>query len=152
MKTPSEFASTLKRLMVASKFHMTDWSVILNVKESVVWQWFVDAAFPSAEVMRRIVRTLDENSTITDEMMEAFETMADKNLYVISPWLIESRTLAEYMTLPIREAFMRTLDTVRPDLQERVLLEAAELARHWREKEVPHPSVKERRQKLRNVV
>ncbi len=152
MKQPSEFASTLKKLMNVAGYSVTEWSNILNVREYAVWGWFMDAAFPSPETMRRIVRTLEENSNITDEMMEEFETMSDKNLYVISPWLLDARTLSEYMTQPIREAFMRTLDTVRPDLQEKVLLEAAELARHWRDKQVPRPSVKERRQKLRNVV
>jgi len=131
----SEFAKFLRRIFDPKGpcgMSRHEWATVLAVTESTITRWGDDASFPGPESLRRIYKTLEEDPGTRDLFAE-FKAVAAKPFHKLSPIATGNYpTLAHYMVRPIREAFLRTLDTITPDQQEAVLFEAAELARQRR--------------------
>ncbi len=146
----SEFAKMLRGMLDAHS--RSEWAEILNVTESAISQWLGDDTFPRPESLRRIVRALEENVDVPDRVLEEFESLARKPLKQISRHGERTeRTLAHYMVKPLRDAFLRVIDTLPPEAQEEVLLEAASLARQKRSRGGLRQTVAERRALMREV-
>lgn len=127
----SEFAKLLRRIFDPNgPCGMTrhEWATVLSVTDSTITRWAEDGSFPSPESMRRVYRTLEEDPS-AQALFEDFKAVAAKPFHKISPIATGTYpTLAHFMVRPIKEAFLSTLDTLRPDQQEAVLIEASALA------------------------
>lgn len=130
----SEFAKFLRRVIETAGFTKHEWATILNVEKETIDRWLIDGSFPGAESCRRIHRTLEEDSHAQAQaLFVEFKALQGKQFHKITPIKAGNYpTLAYYMVRPIREAFLRTLDTLPAEKQEAVLFEAAELARSKR--------------------
>jgi transcriptional regulator with XRE-family HTH domain len=129
----SEFAKELRRILVASGFSTKEWATILSVTETTVNRWMRDESFPTAESLRRIMRTLEEH-TNTQILYAEFGLLARKPFHKLSPIATgDYGTLAHYMVRPIREAFLGVLDTLKAEDQEEILIQASALARQKRD-------------------
>jgi hypothetical protein len=143
----SRFAAMLRRLIDETDvLRRAEWAEVLGVSEAAISQWVNDVGLPRPENVRAILTTLLADRRVSDETIEAFENLARRPGTEISPHGDRlSPNLAHYMLKPLRDGFLRTLETLPPRSQEKVLLEALERCRELRRVPPPVSSVAERR-------
>jgi hypothetical protein len=96
--------------------------------------------------VRAILTTLLADRRVSDETIEAFENLARRPGTEISPHGDRlSPNLAHYMLKPLRDGFLRSLETLPAPTQETVLLEGAARCRELRGAPPPALSVADRR-------
>src|ERR1043166_9186395 len=125
----SKLATILVKMIDETKILRRDeWASILCVTPSAISQWLNDKALPRAEVMRSILSLLKEHDRIKPELLEEFNSLILIAAREVSP-LFRSRirTLFEYLLAPQLERFLRDLDSLHPESQERVLLRASQM-------------------------
>jgi hypothetical protein len=143
----SRFGSMLRKLLDdTSVLRRAEWAQILGVSEAAISQWVNDQVLPRPENLRAIYTTLFADRRVADEILEAFNALAGEPASQLSPHGDRmSPTVAHYMLRPLRDGFLRTLDTLPPSAQEQLLLDAARRARDLRRGPSEPMSVAEQR-------
>jgi transcriptional regulator with XRE-family HTH domain len=124
-----EFANALRALLDESQvFTRAQWAEFLGVTEPAISQWVNDDTLPRADNLRMIIDVLQESDEVNPELLQRFRTMASRPAHEVSPHGDRlGRSVAHYLLKPLLEGFLRNLNSIEPDKQERVLLGAMDL-------------------------
>lgn len=127
----SEFSQVMERLLdVTGIFDRVEWGQVLGEDPWTIAGWILDRDIPRPEVLRSIIRLLSETDGVPKLEIQRFFEMAQKPANQVSPLAAKiGPTVEHYMVLPLRNGFLRVLDTLPPAVQEEVLYKAAEDAR-----------------------
>jgi hypothetical protein len=146
-KAKSPFATELRALLDdTGALRRGEWAEVLGVSEAAISQWVNDASLPRPDNLRAIVMTLVADRRVPAHAIERFEAFAREPAAALSPHGERlGPTVAHYMLKPVRDGFLRTLDTMPVELAEQVLVEAAARCRQLRAVPPPARSVTDRR-------
>lgn len=146
-KTHSAFAMALRSLLDEHPtMKRAQWAEVLAVSEAAISQWVNDAAIPKAENLRAIMNTLLADRRVPAPLLEAFEELLRRPSTDVTPNGERMKpTIAHYMIKPLRDGFLRTLDTLPPESQEVALLDGAARCRQLRASPLVRRSIEERR-------
>jgi len=122
----SRFAGSLRNLLEhPGGYSKQEWARVLGVTPSAISNWLGDKNVPRPSTLRSII----EITTLRygPEFVSNFLAIASLPARSVSP-LGErmAPTVAHYMVEPLRDGFLRILQTVPPTKQEEVLLDGAE--------------------------
>lgn len=120
-----------------------EWAEILGVSEPTLSYWTRNEHAPSARHLRSILDVARRDSRFAPALAR-LETVLDAPLASsIGPGRAEGEkpgtTLRHLLVAPIREAFLGLVEMLPPSAQERVLFDAARLAREARSSEGARP-------------
>ena len=124
------FALSVARLLdETGMFTREEWSELLGVPRAEIARWVDGAAIPRAEDLRSIVRVLESSDHVPREVLEEFYSVAGLPASEAIPEHSErvGRTIRDYMVEPLRDGFLRTLGTLDPVAQEKILTTASEM-------------------------
>lgn len=146
-KALSTFAVALRSLLDDhGTMRRSEWAEVLGVSEAAISQWVNDAAIPKAENLRAIMNTLIADRRVPTTALESFEELMHHPSSDVSPNGDRMKpTVSHYLVKPLREAFLRTLETLPPEGQEVVLLEGSTRCRQIRSNPIVRRSIEERR-------
>lgn len=134
----SIFAEALRALLDDYQTTRAEWAEILNIDEEAIDHWITDQAMPKAEVLRGLMAVLINDSRVPRTVIDDFKALFSRPVEEVTSFDYRVKlprigpTIGHYIVSPIRQAFLRTLDTLTPELQEQVLFKAAELCRDSR--------------------
>ncbi|MFN0252812.1 MAG: helix-turn-helix domain-containing protein [Kofleriaceae bacterium] len=146
-RTNSAFAVVLRSLLDDhGTMRRAEWAEVLGVSEAAISQWLNDSVIPKAENLRAIMSLLIADRRVPSQALETFESVMRRPSTEVSPNGDRMKpTVSHYLIKPLREAFLRTLETLPPEAQEVVLLDAAARCREIRAAPIVRRSIEERR-------
>jgi transcriptional regulator with XRE-family HTH domain len=146
-KTFSAFALALRSLLDDHGImRRSEWAEVLGVSEAAISQWVNDAAIPKAENLRAIINTAINDRRVPAAFLDSFEELLRRPSIAVTPNGDRMKpTLAHYLVKPLRDAVLRTLDTLPPEGQQVVLAEASAHCRRIRSTPVVRKAIEERR-------
>lgn len=120
----SNFSSALTEIFDAGLLNRKQWSEVLDVDELMLLAWAQDEAMPIAKYLRAILDVAERD--------ERFQPALAKLNTVLDTPIPKCKTLRHYLIIDLKNSFLESLDTLSPEVQERILFEASRLIREHR--------------------
>lgn len=140
--TKNSFAEALRSLLDETKFlSRAEWAVVVGTNEAEIEKWVSDKIFPSPSKLRMIMDVC-ENRNVDKAPVEKFKKLYEERLSDISsaaPWgkgplnYTRNLRLGEYILLPVLDGFLRNLQILPFEIQEKLLFHFAEECREINE-------------------
>jgi transcriptional regulator with XRE-family HTH domain len=129
-RTLSAFASALRKLLDSQKDRLSHahWADVLGVSPAAVSQWLSDKTVPSPEYLRDILSVVErDDGQPSRRALEEFQKLAVVPADQVSSLGYRfGESIADYLLGPLRKQFMRDLNRLAPETQERLLLKFSE--------------------------
>jgi hypothetical protein len=131
----SPFAIALARLLDDTQLlTRQQWAELLDVSPAAISQWVNDKTIPRPEVLRMLIDAVEESFPPPTEIIGEFKEITRRPATEVSPNGERlGASVGHYVVKPLLEGFLRNLDGLDFEAQERVLHHGAEMCREIRQ-------------------